>query len=151
MPTLPPHHRPKPSGQTLLELVAASVLLAAALVPALRLMRDGMQAGREIETAGVLNTFCISQLERHMVEGAAAWTTGTATGDFAAHGYPTLHYQVDRSDDAADGGIADRLMAITATVWQDDNNNDAWDSGELRVQYATKIAKMVGYQQSAGG
>lgn len=138
-------------GQTLLELVVASVLLATTLVPALRLMRNGMNVGREIETAGVLNTFCISEMEHNMVLGAADWSTGTVNGSLASYGYPNLRFEVVRSDDPANGGINNQLMAIISTVWEDANGNDAWDNGEMRVVYATKIANMSGYQESAGG
>lgn len=138
-------------GQTLLELVVASVLLAATLAPALRLTRDAMRTGREIETAGVLNSFCISEMERHMARGAADWLTGATSGSFASQGYPSLRYEVVRSDDPADGGINNKLMAIVSTVWEDANGNGAWDAGEPRVVYATKIAGMSGYQEGAGG
>lgn len=138
-------------GQTLLELVVASVLLAATLAPALRLTRDAMRTDREIETAAVLNSYCISEMERHMALGAADWSTGTSSGSFASQGYPNLRYEVVRSDNPADGGIESELMAIISTVWQDVDGNGEWDAGEPRVVYATKIAAMSGYQETAGG
>ncbi len=138
-------------GNTLLELVGATTILTIALVPALKMMRDGMRVGRETEMANLMATLAASKLEEHLMRTAAAWNPGTVSGDFAATGYNNLKFAVVMSDDAADGGATDVLMAITSTVWDDRNDDDVWDAGEPRVFYASKQARNVAYQQEANG
>jgi hypothetical protein len=36
-------------------------------------------------------------------------------------------------------------MSVTATVWEDQNNNAALDAGEPSVVLASKVAKLEGY------
>jgi hypothetical protein len=134
-------------GQTLLELLAASALLAATLTPALGIMSEALEQDRRLETLELLATFCADKLEEHMVLTASTWSIATTTGDFSSEGYAQLRYSVVCSDSAVDGGIADRLMAITATVWEDANGNAGLDSGELSVVFRTKVASLTGYPQ----
>jgi len=47
-------------GQTLLEVVAATTILAMTLVPTLRMMRDSLRVGRETEMANHLATWASS-------------------------------------------------------------------------------------------
>jgi hypothetical protein len=133
-----------------LELVAATSLLAVAIVPGLRLMRDALELSRQIETQGLLTTLCVSKLEEHLMQAGATWLETTATGTFAAEGYATLRFEVTRSHDPAGGGIADRLMTVSATVWEDENVNGVLDSGEASIVLASKLAKMERYQNAAG-
>ena len=134
-------------GQTLLELIAATTLLAATLTPALRMMRDALEQDRRIETLELVTTLCADKLEQHMSVTAASWSVGAATGDFAAEGYAQVRYSVTSTDDPAAGGIAGRLMALTATVWEDANGNAALDSGEISAVFRTKVASLGGYPQ----
>ena len=139
----------RPTGHTLLELVAASVLLAVALVPALGLIRDSVEVSRQMDTRNLLTTFCVSKLEQHLALTSAAWDTTTVTGTLAAEGYANLRFRVDRSDAALDGGIPDRLMAITVTVWDDADGNAALDSGERSTTFGSKTAKLATYEDEA--
>jgi hypothetical protein len=93
----------------------------------------------------LLTTLCSDKLEESMGTTIAAWSEAALAGDYAAAGYPLVRFRVDRSDDPADGGMADRLMAITATVWEDANSNGALDSGEPSVVFRTKVASLGGY------
>jgi len=147
----PRSHQRKRPGQTLLELVAATTILTLALVPALGMMRDAIRVGRNTETANLMTTFCASKLEEHLMKTAAVWNPSTATGNFSTEGYANLRYQVIMSDLATDGGIANQLMAIAATVWNDLNADGDWDAGEPRVVLASKQAQNVSYQQEASG
>jgi hypothetical protein len=143
--------RPPRPGQTLLELVGATTIIAVALVPALRLMRDSIRISGELETANLLATFCASKQEEHLQLAAANWTTGIIGGDFAAEGCPQLRFQVVRSDANADGGIPGELMAVTVTTWEDRSGNGVWEAGEPRAVFATKLARVVTYQYEAEG
>lgn len=138
-----PHARRR--GQSLLELVAAVTLIAAALVPALRMMRDALEQSRRVETQELLSTLCVSKLEEHLALVFANWSATTVAGDFAADGYAQVRFRVVRSDDALQGGIADRLMAVTATVWEDQDGDTVLDVGEPSTVLASKAAKIEGY------
>ena len=135
----------------MLELVAATTILTIALVPALEMMGDAIRVGRLTETANLMTTFCASKLEEHLMRTAATWNPSTATGDFSSEGYSNLRFEVIMSDAATDGGIANQLMAIAATVWNDLNSDGDWDAGEPRVVLASKQARNVSYQQKAAG
>lgn len=135
----------------MLELVVASSVIAMALVPALRLMRDSLRVGRELEDATLMSTLCASKLEEHLARTAADWVTTTSSGDFSAQGYSHLCYQVIRSDDVADGGIHNALMSITARTWHDVNGDGNWSEGEPSVVFASKLAKSTSYANEANG
>lgn len=136
-------------GQSLLELVAATTIMALALVPALRMMRDSMRIGRRIETANLLATTSASLLEENLLATAVNWSSTTVTGNLASEGYPLIRFQVVCSDDAADGGIPGALMSITATTWEDRDNDGVLDAGELQSTFSSKLARIVAYQQEA--
>ena len=133
-------------GLSLLEVVAASALLAATLVPALRLLRDALSLSRSNETRSLLTTLCVSTMEQYLPVTADSWAMSTVTGNFSADGYPLVKFQVVRSDSSAAGGITDKLMAMTVTVWEDANSDATVNTGELSVVMATKVAKLSLYQ-----
>ena len=137
-------------GNSLLEVVLASVLLAVALVPALRLVRDSLALGREVQAREQLTTFSTSKLEEHLALIGANWQTGDYAGDFSAEGEPKLRFLVRRSDSSGDGGIVDQLMAVTATTWQDLDGDGFLDGGEPSVVLGGKVAKTASYQDEAG-
>lgn len=137
-------------GSSLLEVVLATVLISVALVPAMRLMRDGLAVGREIEARDQLTTLSTSKLEEHLALVCADWLTGDFTGSFAAEGHPTFRFLVRRSDAAGNGGIVDQLMAITATTWEDADGDGALSSGETSVILGGKVAKIASYQDEVG-
>lgn len=133
-------------GQSLLEVVAASTIIATALVPALRMMRDSLEVSRGVEEADLMATLCVDKLEDHMNKVAATWDKTTVSGDYTAlEGRSYLKYQVTKTDSVADGGIADRLMAVTAVVWNDANGNGSLETGEKKALFATKVSKFVSY------
>lgn len=133
-------------GQSLLEVIAASTIIATALVPALRMMRDSLEVSRSVEEADLMSTLCVDKLEEHMSKVAGNWNKTTVSGDFAAlEGRSYLQFQVTKSDAVPDGGISDRLMAITAVVWNDVNGNGSLDGGEKKVTFGTKVSKFVSY------
>ncbi|MFT7639323.1 MAG: hypothetical protein ACI9G1_001059 [Pirellulaceae bacterium] len=128
-------------GNSLLELVAASTILATTMVPALRMMSDSLKVSRQIETANLMSTFCVSKLEERMAQTARVWATSAVSGNFNAAGYANIRFQVTRSDATSDGGIPGRLMTLTSTVWEDENGNGSWSTGEPRVIFATKLSR----------
>lgn len=137
------------NGQSLLEVIAAGIVIAVALVPALRMMRDSLKVSRDIESANLLVLLCSSKLEEQIIRVAARWERGTTSGDFASEGRGDLRFVVVRSDDSDQGGIPSALMAVTSTVWQDRNGNGAIDANEPKVSLATKVGRMESYQNAA--
>jgi type II secretory pathway pseudopilin PulG len=132
------------SGQTLLELVAATTIIAIALVPALKVMRDSIRVGRETEIANLLATYSSSKLEEHLVRTAASWDTTTDADLIPGYESQLLRYSVTKVDETG-------LMRLTSRAWEDSNDNTIWDAGEMQVNFSTKVARNVAYQQEASG
>ncbi|MDX1962085.1 MAG: hypothetical protein SFX18_02965 [Pirellulales bacterium] len=139
------------TGQTLLELVAASGIIAIALTPALRIMRDSLTVSRDLETANALATLSVDKLEEYLSRTCGQWGTDDASGNFADRGYPQLRYTLSRGDDASEGGIPDRLMVLTAVSWDDRNGNSVLDQNEKSVRFSTKLSRSVSYHYEARG
>jgi hypothetical protein len=138
----------KRRGNTLLEVIAASLVLSIALVPALRIMRDALAVEDDLEYANVLATLCASRLEQSLASTAASWNTTTDTGNFASVGYSRIRYSVTKSDLPANGGITGSLIALTCTVWDDADGNGVLGTSEKKVQFSTKLAKLAAYNAS---
>ena len=134
-------------GQTLLELTLAIVLLAGTLVPALRLMRQALEQSRELERRNTLVSLAVGKLEERLAIASNTWSNGTVTGTFASLGSPELRFSVIHSDSAGNGGIPNRLMAVTCMAWHDANGNGQRDASESTVVFASKISKLMGYSE----
>ena len=138
------------SGNSLLEVLAASALIGAILVPTLEVMRDAMTMSREIDVQNLLNLYAVSELERQMGTVAANWSNATFDGDFASEGHANIRYTGSRSDALVDGGIPDRLMTLTVTTYDDADGGDDLDGNELQLTMTTKVGKFVTYESAAG-
>lgn len=139
------------AGYTLLEVVAASALTGTVLVASLRLLREAVDMSDRVDRQNLLETLCVSKLEETINTTAATFTAADVTGSFASQGFSTYRYRVITTDAPAGGGIANRLMAATCTVWFDANADAALSSGENSVVLATKVAKLALYTAEAGG
>jgi hypothetical protein len=137
-------------GYSLLEVMLASTICAAALVPAMAILRDGMRNASTIDTRHMLHLFGVQMMEEQLATIGATWANGSQSGDFSADGHANLRYNVTRFDSAANGGIPNRLMAVTVTAYSDDNGNDALDAGESRTTFTTKVSKLANYEARAG-
>lgn len=133
----------------MLELVAASTLIATTLVPALRIMAGGLRATRTLTTSEALATLGTSTLERTLAQTSGDWSTDDASGNFASDGYAGIGFSITRSDQVTDGGIPNRLMAVQVTTWEDRNNNGRWDADEPSVVFASKVARLTTYDFEA--
>jgi hypothetical protein len=80
-----------------------------------------------------------------LATASANWSSGTTSGDFSSLGYSQIRFRVVSSDLAASGGIPDRLMAVTATVWEDRDGDLVVDAGEPQAVLASKTAKLASY------
>ncbi len=139
-----------PKAYSLLEIVLAASICATALVPALAMLRDGMSLAEKIDTRHLLLVCGVSKMEEQLAIVAATWTTGSASGDFAADGHPNIRYTVSQSDSPASGGITNRLMSVTVTTYSDDDGDDTMDASEMSTSLTTKIGKFVSYENEAG-
>jgi hypothetical protein len=137
------------SAYTLLEVVAASALTGTVLVSSLALLRDAVALSDRIDHQNLLNTFCVSKLEEHLNLTAASFTTADVSGNFVSSGFSDIRFRAVRSDSGADGGISNRLMSLSVTVWHDTNGDGALTAGEQSVTLATKVAKMSLYESEA--
>jgi len=136
---------PSPQGFSLLEMVAAAVLMTSILVPSLSVMRDAMAKSRELHRRNLLANYAVRILEDQSALAATSWVNGTIGGSFSADGYPNVRYTGTKSDAIADGGLVNQLMHIRVTVYDDANVDAALGAGELRVDYRTKVAKLNSY------
>lgn len=127
----------------------ASTVAAIALVGALALLRDGMVASRTIDERQMMTTYAVSKLEEQLALVAGNWTSGTVAGDFAADGNPTIRFIATRSDAAADGGLANRLMHVRVTTYADADGDDSLDADEKRCVFRTKVGKFATYEALA--
>jgi hypothetical protein len=131
---------------SLLEVGLAASLCATAIVPALALMRDGMTNLTKIDTDHLLLLYGVQKMEEQQAICARSWTTGSTSGNFSADGNSNIRYSVTRSDAAASGGVTNRLMAISVTTFYAANGNSTMDTGESRLTFSTKVAKLATYQ-----
>jgi hypothetical protein len=131
---------------SLLEMAMAATLVAGALVPSMSVMRDAMAKSRELGRRNLLSNYAASVLESQAATIMTNWTNGTATGDFTADGHSSIRYSAVRSDAPADGGMANQLMHIQVTIFDDTDADGTLDSNELSVLYRTKLANLQSYQ-----
>ncbi len=136
-------------GFSLLEMMAATALVASTLVPALSLIRDAMAQSREMNRRNLLANYAVRILEEQTALAATNWTNATVTGDFSSDGYTSLRYTATKSDAVVDGGLVDRLMHIRVTVYDDADGNSSVGTNELQINFRTKVAKLVTYENEA--
>lgn len=134
------------AAYSLLEVVAAIALMGATLVPAMELIRDGMELSIEVDRRQLLALYAATEVENQLSATAALWANGTFSGDFAADGHADLRYTSVVSDDPLNGGVENQLMDIRTTTYFDENNNDALDADELSCDYRTKLGRFSTYE-----
>lgn len=132
----------------MVEMIAATALVAGVVVPTTAVLRDAMQQSREAVRRQFLANYAVRTLEDQASFAMRNWAAATVAGSFAAEGHPRVRYVVDRSDSPADGGIAGRLMNIQVTVYDDDDGDSALDAAELQVTFRTKVAKLKTYEHA---
>ena len=137
--------RTRPRGFSLLEMLAATALVAGTLAPALAVMRDAMAMSREGLRRSLVANYAVQVLETQAALTMQNWTSGTVTGNFSVDGYATIKYTAIKSDAPASGGLTNRLMHLQVTAYDDANGNAAADAGEVKSTIRTKVAKLASY------
>lgn len=130
---------------SLLEMVMASALIAGSLIPTLSVIRDALAKSRDLSRRNLLSNYAVSILERQTAINMKVWSNSSTTGSFATDGHAQIRYTQLSSDDPANGGITNQLMHIQVKVFDDADGDSVADSGELTVNYRTKIAKLQSY------
>jgi len=138
-------NRPR-RGFSLLEMVAAAVLMTSILAPSLSVMRDSMSKSRELHRRNLLANYAVRVLEDQSALVATNWVNESIAGSFSSDGHPNVRYTGSKSDAIADGGLVNQLMHVQVTVYDDADADSALDAGELRVDYRTKVAKLNSYE-----
>ena len=134
-------------GYSLLDTLAAGTVLAIVLVPAYSAMRQGLEWSRDAAALQNTTTLCVAKMEEHLATVASSFSAATDSGNFSADGFAEFKYSVTCTDNAVSGGIPDQLMVITATVWQDDDNDGVLDDGEISTSLSTNVAKITTYTE----
>ncbi len=137
------------SGFSLLELIAATALVASTIVPALSLMRDAMAQSRAMNRRNLLAIYAVQKLEEQSAFAMQYWTNVTDEDNFAAYGHPEIGFNLSRSDAVSDGGIVGRLARIQVVVFDDVDGDLLPGANELQVQFRTKVAKLVTYENES--
>lgn len=136
-------------GQTLLELVAATIIISTAMVPTLRLTRNSLQTLDRVEQAERCHFFCVSTIEESMMLTSANWQMQPRMGDFSSMGWPNYRFQVTISDSPTEGGMPDALAVINTLVWFDENGSGSAEADEVHCRLQTKLAKLQSYENEA--
>lgn len=158
-------HRPRPcssgrrrsprprSGLTLLEVLAASAVLAVALAPALRITRTALLTADRLDRQERCLTVANDRVEVLMARTAADWDT-VVTGapvyaSAAVPGYPGMRAYDMSTDSPGYGGIAGRLAAVGTLTWYDEDGDGMADADEPQVQLGTAVARLTAYERLA--
>lgn len=142
-------HRGRLRAFSLLEVVMASSLAAIALVGALAMLRDGMEASTTIDERQMLTNYAVSKLEEQQAVVAGNWSSATTSGDYTGDGHANVRFTATRSDAVIDGGLVDQLMHIQVTTYIDDDSDDTLDAEEKRCVFRTKVGKFATYEALA--
>ena len=137
-------------GLTLLEVIAASVVIASALAPALRITREALLAADRADRQERCLALATDRVEWLMARAAADWD-GTATGAVTGGalpvpGYPGLRRHDLVTQSAFYGGIPGRLASVGSVVWSDDDGDGVVDAGEPQAVLATQVARVTAYE-----
>lgn len=133
------------AGFSLLEMIAATALVAGTLAPALAVMRDAMAVSREGARRSLVANYAVQVLESQAALVMQNWANGTATGNFADDGYASIKFTAVKSDAPADGGLINRLMHIQVTAYDDQDGDSVADASEIKASIRTKVAKLTSY------
>lgn len=140
-------------GTTLLELVAASTVIAVALVPALRIMRDSLRVSRQLEVREAMATIAMSVLEQEAARVSGQWNMQMTTHRNPGRnsGYPSILAVSTTTDSIKSGGIPGSLVVVDVTAFEDSNSSGTFDANEPSIKFSTKIAGLTSYRYEAQG
>ena len=129
------------AGISLLEVMAALVVVSLILVPTTNLMIQALKGettrGKRAEllhlAQGKQAEFC------HLTR--VSFQSRNEQGDFASMGHGDVRYTISSSDSSSQAGIPGRLQAIEILAWYDEDADRAVDDAETRVRLWTSVAR----------
>ncbi|MCD0461726.1 hypothetical protein [Roseiconus lacunae] len=137
------------AGQTMLELIAATTIISVAIVPALRLIRQRIEVSSDLRHYEWLHCRCVAKVEQAMARTSASWLMTTQQGVLGNVDRTPFRYALVTSDQPSAGGVPGKLAVIDVLAYRDQNRNGTFDSNEIKVRLATKVAKTLTYQEIA--
>ena len=150
MTTRPAPRARRRSGLTLLEVLAASVVIALALAPALRVTRTALLTADRTDRQERCLTVANDRVEYLMARAAADWdaavTNAVAAAPVAVPGYPGMRAYELTTDAAAFDGIPGRLASLGALAWYDEDGDGTPDAAEPQALLSTQVARLTAYE-----
>ena len=128
-------------GFSLLEVIAALMVLGLFLVPTAELMKNVVKRDQVFRQRAELIPL-VQGKQNELCQAVRTNFTETKTGinSFKDQGHPELLFQSYCLEDTSLGGIPGLLMAVQTTGWHDANNNWQLDTNETRVDLWTNVA-----------
>ncbi len=130
-----------PRGFSLLEVIAALMVLGLFLAPTAELMRSVVQRNEIFRQRGELIPLVEGQQNQ-----LCQWVRNSfqvmkpTMGSFESQGHPELLFESYCLEDPSMGGIPDQLMAVRSVGWHDANGNRQLDKNETFVELWTNVA-----------
>ncbi|NNJ26267.1 type IV pilus modification PilV family protein [Alienimonas chondri] len=144
---------PARAGLTLLEVIAASGVIALALAPALRMTRTALMAADRLDRQERCLTAANDRIETLMARTAADWdgqvTSTPVYSTVAVDGYPGMRASELTTDSTSYGGIPGRLAAIGTLTWYDEDGDASPDADEPQALLTVAVARLSAYEAHA--
>jgi prepilin-type N-terminal cleavage/methylation domain-containing protein len=127
------------SGFSLVEVLVAALLIAAALVPLMQNFPGLLQENQSDEVAMRLGTVAVRQMES-LVNTLRGNITGATSGSAACPDLPAcrLVWTVTTEASSATAGVG-RLVDVSVIACTDTNGNGVCDPGEAQVRQDAKV------------
>lgn len=129
------------AGFSLLEVVVGMVIVGLILVPTTAFMCDVMKGDATQRIRGEMIHMAHGKQDELRQMARLSFNNRTQRGTFAAQGQPQMRYTATCSQAPANGGVSNRLMAISTLAYDDANNNRRLDTGEASIQLWTAVAR----------
>lgn len=137
--------RKKSKGFTLLEVVAATVIVSMGLVPIMKVLPAALQVSSKIEVITKCTFLAEKEMERVRAELMADYSNDPTSDP--EQSLPTAaddrdlkyYYEISLPDPPWDDSD-EAVNEIKVIVWFDKDNSESMDGDENRVILATKVA-----------
>ncbi len=129
-------------GFSLLEVIAALMVLGLFMVPTAELMRNVVRRDEVFRQRAELIPL-VEGKQNELSHWVRSNFKETKTGvvSFKAQGHPELLFESYCLEDSSVGGIPGLLMAVRTLGWHDANGNWQLDANETQVELWTNVAR----------
>ena len=135
-------HRVTPrsrTGSSLLEVVAAAMLAALVVLPTMDLLIQSGLVSERLLVEGVLENEVASVLSQRQAELQDSFAAATTSGAMDIAGLENVRFETAAT--FHEGVLADDLIVLRATVWEDANQDGARNDGERFRELWSMIAR----------